>query len=373
MNAFQTRLLVAVSATLILANSARAVVIATSKGSGADAEIRDFQPTTNLGSSTELATRIIDNSPPGASDSTDRFSAMYLKFDITGQTAFANQTTAVRLTYRNSNLTPNRVHDTTPPGNNMAFRTGLAFYGLDRDHPGNNWSEATITYSNAPGIASDGNNGTKDYDFVDPDGGGPLRAPLAPLGIALFPEVPPQNRLPIGGTLVFSSDALNNFLVTSLNAGKTSVTIVAGIVHDGKVPINDWKNFNYLFVPKELQTLNTDVGYDSDTTNPSNPLGSPWSAASNAENAAGFSPFSPQLIFTPTEDFNLDGAINAADYVVWRKTDNVQSNYNHWRTNFGRTGGAGGKSTAVPEPTTILLATLAVFLAQNPRPSRYPR
>ena len=85
--------------------------------------------------------------------------------------------------------------------------------------------------------------------------------------------MPPQNRLPIGGALVFSSDALNNFLVASLNAGKTSVTIVAGIVHDGKVPITDWKNFNYAFNPKEQTTLSTDVGYDADTANPTQPAG----------------------------------------------------------------------------------------------------
>jgi hypothetical protein len=349
----------------LLAPAARAVVIATSKGAGADAEVRDHQPATNLGTSTELGTRILDNVPPGASDLNDRFSAMYMKFDITGQTAFANQTTSVRLTYRNSNLTPNRVHDTTPPGNNMDFRTGLAFYGLDRDHPGNNWSEATITYSNAPGIASDGNNGTKDYDFVDPDGGGPLRVPLTPLGIALFPEVPPQNRLPVGGGLVFSSDALNNFLVSSLNAGKTSVTIVAGIVHDGKIPVTEWKNFNYLFVPKEQTTLNTDVGYDADTTNPSNPLGSPWSAASNAENAAGFSPFSPQLIFVTQGDFNSDGVVNTADYVVWRETDGTLFGYNSWRSNYGNSGGGATGSAAaaeVPEPAAIGLWILAMTL-----------
>jgi hypothetical protein len=364
MNESLTRLIVAVSTILLLSTPARAVVIATSKGSGADAEVRDHQPATNLGTSTELATRILDNSAPGASDLNDRFSAMYLKFDITGQTAFANQTTSVRLSYRNSNLTPNRIHDMTPPGNNFDFRTGIAFYGLDRDHAGNNWSETTITYSNAPGIASDGNNGTKDYDLVDPDGGGPLRAPITPLGIALFPEVPPQNRLPIGGALVFSSDALNNFLVTSLNAGKTSVTIVAGIVHDGKVPINDWKNFNYLFIPKEHMTLNADVGYDSDTTNPNNPLGSPWSAASNAEDASGFSPFSPQLIFNSSGDFNLSGTVNAADYVVWRNTASNEVEYNIWRENFGRTFiGSGGDLPTVPEPTSLLLATLATVLA----------
>jgi hypothetical protein len=56
----------------------------------------------------------------------------------------------------------------TPPGNNMDFRNGLAFYGLDRDHPGNNWSEATITYSNAPGMASDGNMDSRRHPRLSP-------------------------------------------------------------------------------------------------------------------------------------------------------------------------------------------------------------
>ncbi len=279
---------------------AHAVIIATSQGIGADAEVRDHQPTTNLGASTELATRIVDNHPlGGASDGSDRFSAMYLKFDLTGLPPTPVPTTKVRLTYRNTNLTPNRIHDTATP--NPDLRTGLAFYGLDRDNPGNNWDEATITYLTAPGMANGGdfNNGTKDYDFVDPDGAGPLRAPLTPLGVAQFPAVPPQNRLPVGGELFFSSPALTAFVNQSLAAGKTSVTIVAGILHDGKVPINDWKNFNYLLNPKEMLTLPTDTGYDADTTDPNNALGSPWSAASNAEDANGFSPFSPQLFLVP--------------------------------------------------------------------------
>jgi hypothetical protein len=296
------RLCLSLLALGALAPAGRAAIIATSKGAGADAEVRDHQPTTNFGASTELASRIVDNFPFGhANDGNDRFSAMYLKFDITGQTALPNQTASVRMTYRNTNLTPNRVHDTTPPGNNMDFRTGIAFYGLDRDDPGNNWSESTITYLTAPGMSGGGdfNNGTKDLDFVDPDGAGPLRAPLTALGVEIFPVVAPQNRLPVGGALLFSSDALNNFITQSLNAGKTTVTIVAAVVHDGKVPVNDWKNFNYLFNPKEQVTLTTDTAYDADTTDPNNALGSPWSAASNATDANGFSPFSPQLILVP--------------------------------------------------------------------------
>jgi hypothetical protein len=281
---------------------ARAVVIPTSLGAGADAEVRDHQGTTNLGASTELGTRIVDNAPAGSTnDSGDRFSAMYLKFDITGQTSLPMDGTAtVRLTYRNSNLTANRLADTNTP--NPDFRTGIAFYGLDRDDPGNAWAESTITYNTAPGLAGGGDleNGTKDYDFLDPDGGaGPLRAPLTPLGVALFPVLAPQNHLPVGGEMLFSSAALTNFIQQSLNAGKTTVTIVAGIVHDGKVPVNDWKNFNYLFNPKEQTTLTTDSSYDADTTNPSNALGSPFSGASNATDANGFSPYSPQLILVP--------------------------------------------------------------------------
>ncbi|HEX6961680.1 MAG TPA: PEP-CTERM sorting domain-containing protein, partial [Lacipirellula sp.] len=195
--------------------------------------------------------------------------------------------------------------DTTPPGNNFDFRTGIAFYGLDRDHAGNNWDEATITYLTAPGMDNGGapggdfNNGTKDLNTTDPDGGGPLRAPLVPLGVQLLPVVPPQNRLPVGGELIFSSDALSQFVGDALNDGKTTVTIVANVVHDGKIPVSSWKNFNYLFNPKEQTTLNTDTGYDADVNDPNNPLGSPWSGASNATSANGFSPFSPQLILVP--------------------------------------------------------------------------
>jgi glucose/arabinose dehydrogenase len=53
-------------------------------------------------------------------------------------------------------------------------------------------------------------------------------------------------------------------------------------------------------------------------------------------------------------DFNADGAVDAADYVVWRKTDGTQPKYDEWRSNFGESvhagAGAGGGSAGVPEP-----------------------
>ncbi len=59
-------------------------------------------------------------------------------------------------------------------------------------------------------------------------------------------------------------------------------------------------------------------------------------------------------------DFNGDGSVNAADYVVWRKTDGGSTGYNNWRTNFGETVGSGGAAT-VPEPTGIVFAIGLIF------------
>ncbi|HJQ79376.1 MAG TPA: hypothetical protein VJ828_05440 [Lacipirellulaceae bacterium] len=61
-------------------------------------------------------------------------------------------------------------------------------------------------------------------------------------------------------------------------------------------------------------------------------------------------------------DFNEDGKVDAADYVVWRKTDGMQAGYNLWRTNFGRTSGSGaalGAAAGVPEPASAVLLILA--------------
>jgi hypothetical protein len=61
-------------------------------------------------------------------------------------------------------------------------------------------------------------------------------------------------------------------------------------------------------------------------------------------------------------DFNNNGVVDAADYVVWRKTLNTPVDYTAWRSHFGQTGGTGslvGDNAAldvtggVPEPSAI--------------------
>jgi hypothetical protein len=61
-------------------------------------------------------------------------------------------------------------------------------------------------------------------------------------------------------------------------------------------------------------------------------------------------------------DYNEDGKVDAADYVVWRKTGiNGQQGYDTWRANFGRMAmpPGSGATVAVPEPATVLFCLLA--------------
>jgi hypothetical protein len=68
----------------------------------------------------------------------------------------------------------------------------------------------------------------------------------------------------------------------------------------------------------------------------------------------------------PLGDYNSDGKVDAADYVVWRKNDiNGQQGYTDWRTNFGRTTGSGGglSSAAVPEPVSFVILLVGALFA----------
>jgi hypothetical protein len=65
-------------------------------------------------------------------------------------------------------------------------------------------------------------------------------------------------------------------------------------------------------------------------------------------------------------DFNDNGTVDAADYVIWRKTDSGNSQgYTDWQANYGEGMDAGGGSagasrspSAVPEPATLVLLML---------------
>lgn len=64
-------------------------------------------------------------------------------------------------------------------------------------------------------------------------------------------------------------------------------------------------------------------------------------------------------------DYNFNGVVDAADYVVWRKLDGTEGGYDLWRTNFGVV--TLGQEPALsfpngaPEPASSVLLSFGVF------------
>jgi hypothetical protein len=81
-------------------------------------------------------------------------------------------------------------------------------------------------------------------------------------------------------------------------------------------------------------------------------------------------------------DYNADGKVDAADYVLWRKdptnpahgyVSNPQDGYNTWRANFGFPPGSGsslGSSGTVPEPSIMLILLSAAASVVGVRRNR---
>ena len=94
---------------------------------------------------------------------------------------------------------------------------------------------------------------------------------------------------------------------------------------------------------------------------------------------------SPSVV-APTGDYNGNNVVDAADYVVWRKTLDQSASpagsgadgnssgqveagdYTYWRERFGNAAGSGLRGSSVPEPTTafLILAT-SIFFQQRRR------
>ena len=71
-------------------------------------------------------------------------------------------------------------------------------------------------------------------------------------------------------------------------------------------------------------------------------------------------------------DYNNNGTVDAADYVVWRNgdsPDDSQAGYDLWKANFGKPPGAGSGAAlgAVPEPASIALLLVCVGMLAGRR------
>jgi hypothetical protein len=321
-----------------------AIMIPTNQNGGADAEVREEEITpngsgvpqgTNRGSSTEIASRFKDST----TNSGDRSSAVYLKFDISGITQAdlnTNEVAGLRLTVRNSaQLRWSRINDLKPyygtlPADDtnpdfVAYkndpsnyaRAKFNVYGLTNlASPNYNWSESAITWYNAPGITPDSAN----TPLQDP-GKYNFNSDLSLLGSFSLPDPPPpappatgsgSPYLHVGQAIDFADTVngpLHQLIQDAKNGGQNYVTLVVAFGLDGfqnatgetiQTTPNSFLNFNYLFNPKEQDAdaataglqLALDPSYDPD--GPNGPLlagPGPYSGANNDNGQ-----FSPTLM-----------------------------------------------------------------------------
>lgn len=143
-----------------------------------------------------------------------------------------------------------------------------------------------------------------------------------------------------------------------------------------------WVNISFTFDQGTPQTLDSDIPAQDQQVF-SNALSLQWYASYNsgafgldADNVVNMDNFRIEFLEAAPGDFNDDGKVDAADYVVWRDnvgTTNVLPNdngiggtigtahYDLWRTNFGAgASGSGSGLTAgpVPEPAAFALVAL---------------
>lgn len=68
----------------------------------------------------------------------------------------------------------------------------------------------------------------------------------------------------------------------------------------------------------------------------------------------------PAEVTQPLEgDFNFDGSVDAADYVMWRRLGMSTPKYNDWRQNFGETQSGGGAAATSPSSAESFIAQAA--------------
>jgi hypothetical protein len=83
-------------------------------------------------------------------------------------------------------------------------------------------------------------------------------------------------------------------------------------------------------------------------------------------------------------DYNVDGRVNAADYVLWRRAANQSgaglaadgnqsgavtgADYDFWRSHYGNAAAAGASLAAIPEPGSVLSLLIGLSIAPLVRP-----
>ena len=146
--------------------------------------------------------------------------------------------------------------------------------------------------------------------------------------------------------------------------------LAAGMTNDldgGNIEPEDWRQFSTATTEAPTGTVSVRVSIDAQGmynsfSDPQSAFFDDFSLMTSAVGLAG--------------DYNGDGKVDAADYVVWRKDPasfgGDPAGYNTWVANFGNMAGSGsGGLSAVPEPSClVLLAGIALGLIGGGRRRR---
>jgi hypothetical protein len=98
--------------------------------------------------------------------------------------------------------------------------------------------------------------------------------------------------------------------------------------------------------------------------------GGNWVATTSSNGTFNLTPGAVSL----SGDYNSDGKVDAADYVIWRDDPaghGGSGGYDTWRANFGATAGSGSLAgSSVPEPGTLVIAAVGLLIVGVRRGSR---
>jgi hypothetical protein len=180
------------------------------------------------------------------------------------------------------------------------------------------------------------------------------------------------------GQVAFRGDLTGTGVYTSNNLG------IWATDQDGALQLIVRKGAALEVAPGDLRTV-SDLGFVYDSGNSDgrasafNDLGQLvfWAKFTNGTQGV----FVSSAVAHMPGDFNNDGTVDAADYVVWRKNDATQAGYDTWRANFGRTLIAGSGSisfaqevsAAVPEPIGVFLFVVGLSALTLPTRRRRQR
>ncbi len=227
---------------------------------------------------------------------------------------------------------------------------------LNETHTDNNFDDAlNITTNNSASIVKMPSNGRNGYGTTP--------------AVTLYNTVTGKNRLLTNGTVNAPSTCgdfcgLHPRTAVGLTAGNTKLIMMT--IDGRRTGVSEGVTLvelaGYLSQYGVTNAINLDGGgstamaanYYNDTQNArlvNKPSGSERSVGTNLG-----------VFALPNGDFNLNGKIDTADYVVWRKTVGGDLGYNAWRSQYGAAGGSGSEfeAFAVPEPSALVLIGFAL-------------